>query len=192
MLDLGCGDVDYLSKTFEKHNIWPRVSAYTGVDLSERALEIGEQNVQPMLATDAQLLFVIDDMLNFVRKAATASYDLVFSSIAVHHLQDDEKEQFVREIRRIMKPNGVFLLIDIFLQENEDRDHFVQDFIAYIRNGWVKLNAGQNESLVNHVFNFDFPAKLTTYEQWAKKTSLYTNVKCLENVRFYKTIVLET
>jgi SAM-dependent methyltransferase len=117
VLDLGCGDVDYLSKTFEKNNIWSRVLAYTGVDLSEQAMQIGEQNVRPMLATGTQLLFVIDDMLNFVRQAATASYDLVFSSIAVHHLQDNGKEQLDREVRRIIKPGGAFLLIDTFYRK---------------------------------------------------------------------------
>jgi SAM-dependent methyltransferase len=165
--------------------------AYTGVDLSEQAMQIGEQNVRPMLATGTQLLFVIDDMLNFVRQAATASYDLVFSSIAVHHLQDNEKEQLVHEVRRIIKPGGAFLLIDTFLQESEDRDHFIEDFIACARDYWVKLNVEQIDSLVNHIFNFDFPAKLTAYQRWAKETSLYTDVKCLENLRFYKTIVLE-
>jgi len=167
------------------------VTSYTGVDLSEQAMEIGEHNVRPKLAANAQLSFVVDDMLSYVRKAASASYDLVFSSIAVHHLQDNEKEQLVREVRRIIKPNGVFMLIDIFLQEDEDRDRFVKDIAAHIRGDWIKLTPEETDSLVNHMFNFDFPAKLTSYDRWAKQDSLYTDVKCLESLRFYKTIVLE-
>jgi len=159
--------------------------------LSEQAVQVGEQNVRPMLATDAHLSFVVDDMLSFVRKAATASYDLVFTSISVHHLQDSNKEQIVNEVRRILRPNGAFMLIDIFLQEDEDRDNFVQEFAVHIRGDWVKLNAEQTDSLVNHTFNFDFPVKLTMYEHWAKQNSSYQDVKCLESLRFYKTVVLE-
>ena len=174
-----------------EHNMWPRIKSYTGVDLSEQAMQIGKQNVRPMLANDAQCSFVTDNMLGFVSKAANASYDLVFASISIHHLQDSDKERLLHEVRRILKPHGTFMVIDIFLQEDEDRTSFMQDFVTYIRDCWVKLNTEQSESLVNHVLNFDFPAKLTIYESWARQNSVYNDVKCLERLRFYKTVVLE-
>ena len=164
---------------------------YTGVDLSKQAMHIGEQNVRPNLVPNIQLSFIVDDMLNFVKKAESTSYDLVFSSLAVHHLQDNEKQQLLREVRRLLKPNGVFMLIDLFLQEDEDHDNFAKDIAAHIRNDWVKLTPEERESLVNHMFNFDFPVKFSVYEQWTKQDSLYTNVQCLESLRFYITTVLE-
>jgi ubiquinone/menaquinone biosynthesis C-methylase UbiE len=154
-------------------------------------MEIGEQNVLSILANDAQLSFVADDMLSFVTKATTASYDFVFASISIHHLQDSDKERLVNEVQRILRPNGAFMIIDIFLQEDEDRNNFVQDIIAHARDDWVKLNREQADSIINHMFNFDFPAKLTMYEHWAKQNSSYINVKCLESLRFFKTVVLE-
>ena len=154
-------------------------------------MQIGEQNVRPMLANGAQLAFVTDDMLNFASKAADVSYDFVFASISAHHLKDSDKERLVQEVRRILKPGGTYMVIDIFLQEDEDRDNFVRDIAAHIRTDWIKLNAEQTDSLVNHMFNFDFPAKLTMYEHWAKQNSSYKDVKCLEILRFYKTVVLE-
>lgn len=154
-------------------------------------MQIGEQNVRPMLANDAQCSFVIDNMLNFVSKAANASYDLVFASISIHHLHDTDKERLVHEVRRILKPHGAFMVVDVFLQEDEDRNSFMEDFANNIRQNWVKLNAEQMESFANHVLNFDFPAKLTTYEHWAKQNATYKDVKCLQSLRFYKTVVLE-
>lgn len=191
MLDLGCGDVHYLSKTLRKNNTWARISNYTGVDLSEQAMQIGEKNVQSMLADNAHLSFIVDEMLSFVKKTPSASYDLVFASLSVHHLHDDDKQQLVQEIHRILKPNGAFMVVDLFLQEDEDRDHFAQDIADHIRGDWVKLTSEQRESLVNHMFNFDFPVKLTAFEHWAKENSLYKNVICMENLRFYQSIVLE-
>ena len=154
-------------------------------------MQIGEQNVRSMLANNAQLSFVADDMLGFVSKAVTASYDFVFASISIHHLQDGDKERLVNGIRRILKPNGAFMVIDVFLQEDEDRDNFVQDIIAHARNDWVQLNTEQADSIINHMFNFDFPTKLTMYEHWAKHHSSYKDIKCLERLRFFKTVVLE-
>ena len=183
--------MDYLSKTLLKHNIWSRITFYTGVDLSEQATQIGQQNVQSVLPNDAQCSFVIDDMLSFVNKAADASYDLVFASISVHHLQDNDKERLLHEVRRILKPHGVFMVVDVFLQEDEDRNNFMQDFVTYIRDSWIKLNTEEAERLVNHVLKFDFPTKLKMYERWAKQNSTYKDVKCLESLRFYRTIVLE-
>lgn len=154
-------------------------------------MQIGEQNVRSMLANHTQLSFVTDDMLSFASKAMTASYDFVIASISVHHLQDGDKQRLVNEVRRILRPNGAFMVIDVFLQENEDRDHFVQDIIAHARSDWIKLNTTQADSIINHMFNFDFPTQLTMYEHWAKQNESYKHVKCLERLRFFKTVVLE-
>lgn len=91
----------------------------------------------------------------------------------------------------MLKPNGAFMLIDIFLEEDEDRDSFVNDVAVHVRNNWTKLKPEERENLVNHMFNFDFPAKVTMYERWAIQDSLYKSVQCLASVCFYKTIVLE-
>ncbi|CAF1627768.1 unnamed protein product [Adineta ricciae] len=192
VLDLGCGDVDYLSRTFANNNMWSLVSAYTGVDLSEQAVEIGKQNMHPLLEINAAVSFAIGDMLNFVRQAKASSYDVIFSSIAVHHLRDDDKKELVQEIRRILKANGVFVLIDLFLDEAEDRDDWAMRFVTHIRNSWVKLNSEQIDSYVNHTFNFDFPTKLSIYKNWAEHDSLFADVKCFDEVGFFKAIVFET
>ena len=189
---MGCGDVDYFSKILSENNLWSRVSHYTGVDLSEQAMHIGRRNIEQAVSSNTQVSFIADDMLNFVRNAPSSSYDFVFSSLAIHHLQDNEKKQLIREIRRTLKSNGILLIIDIFLEENEDRKKFTEDIAHHIRNDWIKLDNIQLESVVNHMFNFDFPAKLSMYKHWAAIDPPFKNVICLESLRFYKTVVFET
>jgi ubiquinone/menaquinone biosynthesis C-methylase UbiE len=130
-------------------------------------------------------------MLSFVKKMPPASYDLVFSSLAIHHLQDTDKEQLVHEIFRVLKANGALLVVDIFLNEEEDRPNFVREHGYHIRQDWVKLSSEQIESIIHHVSTFDFPAKLSAYKHWASANPHYKDMKCLENIRFYRTIVLE-
>ena len=46
ILDLGCGDSDYIARVLEAAEGASVVESYTGVDLSEPALAISERNIQ--------------------------------------------------------------------------------------------------------------------------------------------------
>ena len=190
-MDIGCGDVDYFSKVLANNNLWSRVKSYTGVDLSTPAIEIGNKNVRRVALSAAKISFFVDDMLSFVKKTPERTYDFVFASLAIHHLQDTEKSYLVKEVHRVLKPSGVFLIVDIFLEENEDRADFVQHVSNHICQDWVKLNDEQTKNVIQHMSTFDFPSKLSQYQKWATEDSHYKQMKCIEQVRFYKTIVLE-
>ena len=45
LLDLGCGDSDYISRLIEASGASELIASYTGVDLSEPAIEISKQNI---------------------------------------------------------------------------------------------------------------------------------------------------
>jgi ubiquinone/menaquinone biosynthesis C-methylase UbiE len=42
-----------------------------------------------------------------------ASFDRVLSSFMFHHLQENEKEETLREVRRVLKPGGSFHMLDL-------------------------------------------------------------------------------
>jgi ubiquinone/menaquinone biosynthesis C-methylase UbiE len=42
-----------------------------------------------------------------------ASFDRVFSSMMFHHVETDEKESMLREVRRVLAPAGSFHLMDV-------------------------------------------------------------------------------
>ncbi|CAF1595367.1 unnamed protein product, partial [Didymodactylos carnosus] len=186
-----CGDAAYLTKLFHEHNIWRRIISYTGVDLSSEAMKIGEENIKPMLNNDAKLTYVKQDMSTFAEGCSDGFYDCIFSSLAIHHLQDNEKENLLQQIRRILKPNGCFIMVDICLQEDENRNDFIQDIATHIRNDWIKLDFEQITSVISHLVSFDFPAKLSVWKKWAEQQDLFKNIICFETLRFYKTIVME-
>ncbi|MGC2195166.1 MAG: class I SAM-dependent methyltransferase [Terriglobales bacterium] len=50
-----------------------------------------------------------------------ASFDRVFSSFMFHHLPHDEKGKTLRAIRRVLKPDGEFHILDF--EGPEDSDH---------------------------------------------------------------------
>ena len=159
--------------------------------MSKHAMKIGEQNVRQAASSNISVSFIYESMLSFVKKAPSSTYNFVFSSLAIHHLQDKEKEQLIREIRRILKPNGSLMIIDLFLKEDEDRSDFLRRGADNVRNNWIKLNSMQVDLLLNYAVKYDFPAKFSTYKHWASMDPPYKNVTCFESTDFCKTVVFE-
>jgi ubiquinone/menaquinone biosynthesis C-methylase UbiE len=49
-----------------------------------------------------------------------ASFDRVFSSMMFHHVEGDDKEKMLREVRRVLRPGGSFHLMDFVGPEASD------------------------------------------------------------------------
>jgi ubiquinone/menaquinone biosynthesis C-methylase UbiE len=96
----------------------------TGIDLAASMLKIGAANVAAaQLEPYIHLAQVDAKRLPY----ADASQDLVISNSIIHHLPDPLP--FLKELRRVLKPNGGLLLRDLLRPQSED---MVQDFVARI------------------------------------------------------------
>ena len=114
LLDLGCGGghVSYLAAA--------RVRRVTACDMSENMLETvrraaaerGLDNIATRQGTAESLPF------------ADASFDLVASRYSAHHWRD--VGQALREVRRALKPGGLFLLIDVAAPGHPVPDIYLQ------------------------------------------------------------------
>lgn len=95
VLDVACGTGIY-SPLFPD-------SSYTGVDLSEGYVARARRKYKgkKFLAMDALDL-----------RFAEASFDAVLMVGFLHHLTDVEVRQALREVKRVLKPGGTFLLIE--------------------------------------------------------------------------------
>lgn len=54
-----------------------------------------------------------------------ATFDLVTSSLMLHHLPDDLKRAGLREIRRVLKPGGRFLAVDFAAESHSAIGHLL-------------------------------------------------------------------
>lgn len=61
------GDSVYFCKTVEASGIAGNMEHYTGVDMSNAALQIAQKNLKSCLPTTAQVNLVVDDMMHFVK-----------------------------------------------------------------------------------------------------------------------------
>lgn len=109
VLDLGCGTGEmevYLSKIIPCKNIY-------GVDISKKMIKITEEKMKK-LGCDAHF-FVSNSMpLPFEDN----TFNIVFSSMVLHHFTDEEKIVVLKEIYRILKPNGKYVSAEFDSRRN--------------------------------------------------------------------------
>jgi SAM-dependent methyltransferase len=55
------------------------------------------------------------------------SVDRVISVAGLHHSSDDERKQFYNEVKRILKPNGLFVIADV--EKGSRQDEWLNGFV---------------------------------------------------------------
>jgi ubiquinone/menaquinone biosynthesis C-methylase UbiE len=99
ILDIGCGTGRLLRKA---HLRWP-AAHLIGVDPAEGMVKEARR-----LTTEAQFYVSLAESLPL----QDGSVDLVLSTTSFHHWQD--QPQAVRQVARVLRPAGYFVLVDIF------------------------------------------------------------------------------
>lgn len=163
VLDLGCGDASMALPLLQAD----RIGLYTGCDLSDAALNIAQIQLDSRQITHHLLC---EDMCQTVAEQPQHSIDIVFSSYAIHHLDTASKEGIIRNIARVLKPDGLFVLIDIFREPNESHDDYMRHYMAELKKSWVKLSTDEQTLVVNHATNYDFPETTDFYETLCRKS----------------------
>jgi ubiquinone/menaquinone biosynthesis C-methylase UbiE len=103
VLDVGCGTGSLLVLIKRKH---PDVRV-VGLDPDPRALARARRKGQR-----AALSFELDQGFADELPYADGAFDRVFSSFMFHHLQDAERVNTIREVRRVLKPGARLHLMD--------------------------------------------------------------------------------
>lgn len=95
----------------------PHIGQIVVTDLTPRMLEKAREYILAQGVTNAQFQTADAEQLPF----ADASFDRVTCRIAPHHFPDVAKA--VQEIARVLKPGGLFLLIDNIVASDPEIDH---------------------------------------------------------------------
>ena len=103
VLDVGCG-TGSLAVLIKR--VFPGVEV-VGLDPDEKALARAARK-----ARRAGFAIQFDRGFSDALDYAAASVDRVFSSFMFHHLERNDKERTLREIRRVLKEDGSFHLLD--------------------------------------------------------------------------------
>lgn len=120
LLELGCGDGALTEELLETNNGVSATLLDGGEGMIQRAKERlkGYQNTAFMQAT-------FQDLLGGKIKLET--YDFIVSSMAIHHLEMDEKAHLFRHIASWLKQGGHFVDVDVVLPPSEELEEWYFD-----------------------------------------------------------------
>lgn len=99
LLDLGCGTGNDVLRLAQQG------FTVIGVDFSDEAVQQGRSKAEK-LGLSAQ--FVVADMAKRL-PFDSATFDAVMSNVAIHMFSDRITRELFKEIRRIVRPNGLFV-----------------------------------------------------------------------------------
>lgn len=132
VLDVGCGN-GFLLLEAAKH-----LTTGNGIGIDLWMENSGGQNLQEV-RHNAQLEGVDDkvDVQNVDARHMpfeTASFDVIMSSLALHHMgSNDDREQALQEMTRVLKPGGAILLYDMFPMINQAENVLHQNGVTQIQ-----------------------------------------------------------
>jgi tRNA (cmo5U34)-methyltransferase len=102
VLDLGAGTGLFSQHVLQKY---PKAT-FVLWDLAVKMLDVA---VQRFAEQAGRFEFVIEDYRNL---RAVEEYDLVISSLSIHHLSDEEKRRLCRQVYAALKAGGAFVNVD--------------------------------------------------------------------------------
>lgn len=167
ILDLGCGTGNWsviLEQTYP-------VAELTLVDISSESLS----DCRSRLNNPGKHKLICSDMNKL--DLPCESFDIVTSSIAIHHLISPDKKRLFHRINSWLAPGGVFVFADQF-RGSEDR--------VYTRHieRWksMSLEAGSNEQefemWMTHQQDHDHHDTLVDHWEWLQESGL-RSIDCL-------------
>lgn len=174
ILDLGAGTGLFSSFLLEKY---PKANV-TLIDLSEKMLDVAKARFQ----NKQNVKFLIDDYTNY---DFGESFDLVISSLSIHHLTDPEKKKLYQTIFSILKSNGLFINADQVLGSTPYLD-------ALYKNDWknkVENSGLTREEILSAYQRTELDRMATLQDQLSWLTEIgFADVDCV--YKYYNFVVL--
>jgi SAM-dependent methyltransferase len=168
LLDLGCGDAGHIADVLSGLPI----ASYTGYDLSAPALELAQEQLKSIVPRYDLHCGAMEETI----RHETRHFDVVYSGYAIHHLADEAKAEFVGQIFTVLKPGGLFFLVDVYRPDDQPVEAYTTGMTNWIQSTWTFLDAQERKMICDHVSGYDQPASYADLGSWAKTTGFQVDV----------------
>jgi tRNA (cmo5U34)-methyltransferase len=162
ILDLGAGTgllTQYLFKKYSR-------GCFTLIDISQEMLNQAQERFE------GQPNFNYTHG-NYLKANFDDSFDIVVSSLSIHHLEDNDKKIIYSKVYEILNEGGIFINADQVIAPNPENEYIYQ------RNWWEKIETGSlpedEKRIITNRMKLDKPASLESNLSWLEGCG-YVNV----------------
>lgn len=116
VLEIGFGTgftTQILAKSDKRVNVF-------AIDNEIKMLKQAESNLAPLIQED-KIKLIHNDALAFLVEQDSNSYDVFASSETLHNFEHEYRQKILKEIYRILKPNGFFINADKYALDDENK-----------------------------------------------------------------------
>lgn len=160
LLDIGCGDAVPLLPILQGVS----VASYTGYDLSASALQLASLHLRPL---NFPLALKEGNMIALIQEEEK-QFNIIHSSFAIHHLQDEEKQKLLKACYDRLLPGSKMIYTDIFREQDAGRDRYIDEYFSFIKNEWPLLTEEEKQPICEHVRQYDFPSDMEETITWIR------------------------
>lgn len=167
VLDLGAGTGLFSKHVFEKY---PNAK-FLLYDLADKMLEVAKERFH---SYPNQFEFLIGDYRTL---KVEHEYDLVISSLSIHHLTNNEKQELFRSIYCILRKPGMFINVDQIKGEtNYLQDLYWNHWLEQVKQ--VEPSEERIKESINRRTKYDRDALMTDQLNWLTEAG-FINVDCV-------------
>lgn len=167
VLDLGAGTGLFSEHVFKKY---PHAKS-TLCDLAPKMLDVARERFRKY---PEQFEYLVKD---YRELNSENRYDLVISSLSIHHLEDEEKRRLFKQVYRALKDSGVFINVDqIKGPTPEMQELYWENWLKKIREKGAAED--QIQASIQRRREYDKDATLTDQLAWLSETG-FVNVDCV-------------
>jgi len=167
VLDLGAGTGLFSNFVLAQY---PRAK-FILYDVSEQMLAIARSRFHQ---ADKQFQFIVGDYRDI---QDLGSFDLIISSLSIHHLEDHEKKTLFERIYTLLRDQGVFINVDqIEAPMLTLRELYWTNWLQKVRQSGALEE--QIQASIRRRTQYDKDAPLSAQLQWLQKAG-FTDVDCV-------------
>ncbi len=167
VLDLGAGTGLFSEQVFVKY---PR-GQFVLYDLAPKMLDIARKRFKQYAK---QFEYAVVDYRDF---QSTRKYDLVISSLSIHHLSNSEKKNLFGQVHRSLKDGGVFINVDQIKGSTQAMQNlYWTNWLKTVRERGAAEE--QIQASIERRTKYDKDALLVDQLQWLSDAG-FVNVDCV-------------
>lgn len=100
-----------------------------------------------------------------------SSFDVIYTSFALHHLTTEEKAEFFLRAERCLADDGLLLVVDVTREEGESLEAYYRHYCGWLRSSWA-LDAGIIDAVCDHLVHNDMPEPVSVLNAQARAAGL--------------------